>query len=423
MKKVICLLLACLMAFGCLAGCSGDKATEEPSGSTGTTNTNTDTESTDTETSDTDSTDEAPAADGSSAASGTFNIGVIGPLTGGAAIYGTAVANAAQLAADEINAMGGIQFNVMTEDDANVAETSVNAYNTLKDQGMQILLGTVTTTPCIAVASETNTDRIFTLTPSASSTDVLAGKDNVFQVCFTDPNQGLKSAQYIAENDLGTNIGIIYKNDDAYSTGIYESFVAESEAQGLNIAYTGVFQEATQTDFSVQLTEAQAADVDLLFLPIYYTPASVILRQASDMGFAPTFFGVDGMDGILTVEGFDTSLAEGVMLLTPFSAYSDDEASQAFTEKYQEQFGELPNQFAADAYDGMYILKAAIEQAGVTADMSAEEICEALLAVMPELSVTGLTSGGGEMTWQATGEVDKEPLAAVIEDGVYVMMG
>ena len=419
MKKVICLLLACLMAFGCLTACGSDTTTEPSTDSTG----STDTGATDTDAAADTGSEEDAGTTGGGTASGTFKIGVIGPTTGGAAIYGSAVANAAQLAAEEINALGGIQFEVQPEDDANVVETSVNAYNTLKDWGMQILLGTVTTAPCIAVAAETNADRIFTLTPSASSTDVLSGRDNVFQVCFTDPNQGLKSAQYIAENSLGENIGIIYKNDDAYSTGIYESFVAEAEAQGLNIAYTGVFQEGTQTDFSVQLTEAQAANVDLLFLPIYYTPASVILRQANDMGFAPTFFGVDGMDGILTVEGFDTSLAEGVMLLTPFSAYSEDEASQAFTAAYEERFGELPNQFAADAYDGMYILKAAIEAAGVTADMSPEEICEALIPVMPTISVSGLTSGGGEMTWQATGEVDKEPLAAVIENGVYVMMG
>ena len=407
MKKAICLLLACLMAFGCLTACSSGTDTTTPDTSSTTTDGGA-------------STDGADSGDTTSS-SAAFKVGVIGPLTGGAAIYGTAVANAAQLAVDEINAEGGIQFELKSEDDVNVAETSINAYNTLKDWGMQLLLGTVTTTPAIAVASEAYNDRIFMLTPSGSSTDILAGKDNVFQVCFTDPNQGMKSAQYIAEHDLGSSIGIIYQNDSAYSTGIFESFMEEAEAQGLKIVYTGVFQESTQTDFSVQLTEAQSAGADLLFLPIYYTPISVILTQAAAQNYSPLIFGVDGMDGILTVEGFDTSLAEGVMLLTPFSAYSSDEASQTFTEKYQEAYGELPNQFAADAYDGMYILKAAIEAAGVTPDMSAEEICEALIPAMATLSFTGLTSGGGEMTWSATGEVDKEPLAATIQDGVYVM--
>ena len=395
------------MAFGCLTACSSGTDTTTPDTSSTTTDGGA-------------STDGADSGDTTSS-SAAFKVGVIGPLTGGAAIYGTAVANAAQLAVDEINAEGGIQFELKSEDDVNVAETSINAYNTLKDWGMQLLLGTVTTTPAIAVASEAYNDRIFMLTPSGSSTDILAGKDNVFQVCFTDPNQGMKSAQYIAEHDLGSSIGIIYQNDSAYSTGIFESFMEEAEAQGLKIVYTGVFQESTQTDFSVQLTEAQSAGADLLFLPIYYTPISVILTQAAAQNYSPLIFGVDGMDGILTVEGFDTSLAEGVMLLTPFSAYSSDEASQTFTEKYQEAYGELPNQFAADAYDGMYILKAAIEAAGVTPDMSAEEICEALIPAMATLSFSGLTSGGGEMTWSATGEVDKEPLAATIQDGVYVM--
>jgi branched-chain amino acid transport system substrate-binding protein len=283
---------------------------------------------------------------------------------------------------------------------------------------MQILVGTVTTTPCIAVSAETNADRVFELTPSASSVDVIDGKDNMFQVCFTDPNQGTGSADYMAENYADAKIAVIYKNDDAYSQGIRDNFVSESEAKGLEIVYEGTFNESTQTDFSVQLTAAQSAGADMIFLPIYYQPASVILTQADQMGYTPTFFGVDGMDGILTQPGFDTTLAEGVLLLTPFSADAADERTQSFVAKYNDLYGETPNQFAADGYDCVYVIYEAIQAAGVTSDMSTEDICEALIAAMTTISVDGLTGSG--MTWAATGEVSKAPMAVVIKDGVYV---
>ena len=355
-------------------------------------------------------------------ATGTaFKVGVIGPLTGGAAIYGTCVANSAQIAVDEINALGGdIQFELMTEDDVNDAETSVNAYNALMDEGMQILVGTVTTQPALSVVPLTYDDRVFTLTPSASGDDVIENNDNVFQICFTDSNQGSRSAQYIDEHFPDAKIGIIYKNDEQYSQGIRDNFVAEAETRGMDIVYEGTFTEASQTDFNVQLAAAQSAGADLLFLPIYYTPASAILTQANAMGYAPTFFGVDGMDGILTAENFDASLAEGVYLLTPFSADAEDEATQNFVAEYQEAYGEIPNQFGADAYDAIYTLYQAIQAAGVTADMSTEEICDALIEVMPTLSVTGLTSAGSEMTWDANGAVSKDPTAVIIENGTYV---
>ena len=353
----------------------------------------------------------------------SFKVGVIGPLTGDAAIYGTCVANSAQIAVDEINALGGdIQFELMTEDDVNDAETSVNAYNALMDDGMQLLVGTVTTQPALSVVPLAYEDRVFTITPSASGDDVIAinDNDNVFKICFNDSNQGSSSAQYIDENFENPQIAIIYKNDDQYSIGIRDNFKAEADARGMSIVYEGTFTTASQTDFNVQLAAAQSAGADLLFLPIYYTPASAILTQANTLGYKPTFFGVDGMDGILTAKNFDASLAEGVYLLTPFSADAEDEMTQNFVTKYQEAYGETPNQFGADAYDAIYTLYQAIQAAGVTADMSNEEICDALIEVMPTLAVTGLTSAGSEMTWDANGAVSKDPTAVIIENGTYV---
>ena len=362
------------------------------------------------------------ADSGETAEGGTLKIGGIGPLTGDNAAYGLAVQRGAQIAVDEINAEGGI--NGMTvefsmEDDVSDAETSVNAYNSLKDWGMQMLLGTVTSAPCIAVVAETADDNMFQLTPSGTAVECLGDAGNAFRVCFSDPSQGTASADYISENSLGENIGIIYNSSDPYSTGIYENFVSEATSLGMSIVAEEAFTDDSKSDFSVQLQKCQDAGADLLFLPIYYQEASLILQQASNMGFAPSFFGVDGMDGVLTVENFDTSLAEGVMLLTPFAANSEDENVQAFVSAYQEQYGETPIQFAADAYDGIYAIKLAAEQAGITADMSVSDICDAMKTAMTEIELVGVT---GTIRWTEDGEPDKEPMAVVIENGEYVTM-
>ena len=364
---------------------------------------------------------DAPAASSGDASAASFKLGSTGPITGDAAIYGQAVMNACQIAVDEINAAGGINgypVEFKFEDDVADGETAVNAYNTLMDWGMQALVGTVTSGACIAVSSKVYEDRVFALTPSASSTDVTAGKDNMFQLCFADPNQGSGSAVYMSANMADAKIAVIYRNDDAYSQGIRDTFVTEAANLGLDVVYEGTFTADTATDFSVQLTAAQSAGADLVFLPIYYQPASVILSQADAMGYEPTFFGVDGMDGILTMEGFDASLAEGVMLLTPFSADAEDELTKNFVAEYQKRHGETPNQFAADGYDCIYAMKQALEAAECTPDMSAEEICEAMIAQFTSMSFDGLT--GTDMTWSEVGEVSKMPTAVVIENGVYV---
>ena len=347
----------------------------------------------------------------------TLKIAHIGPQTGGAAVYGLATYRGAQIAADEINAQdNGFTIELLNEDDTHDAEKAVNAYNSVMEKGAQMIVGTTTTAPCIAVGAKAYEERVFMLTPSASSTDVTADKDNVYQVCFTDPNQGSASAAVINEKKLGTKIAVIYNNADAYSTGIYQTFVQKAGELGMEIVSTTTFTDET-TDFSVQVADAQKNGADLVFLPIYYTPASQILIAANSIGYAPTFFGVDGMDGILTMEGFDAKLAEGVMLLTPFVADATDEATVSFVTKYQELYNEVPNQFAADGYDCVYALVAAAEKAGVQTGEAAEDICDRMIEAMQQITVDGLT---GTMTWSANGEVDKVPTAMIIRNGAYV---
>ena len=347
-----------------------------------------------------------------------LKIGVIGPFTGGAAIYGLACQYGAQVAMDEINAQGGMQIKLLCEDDVHDPDLSKNAYNKVMEDGAQMIAGTTTTKPCIEVGAVANEERVFMLTPSASSEDVINGKDNVFQVCFTDPNQGKASAQFIAEHELATKIAIIYNNSDPYSTGIYQTFADKAGELNLEIVSVSTFKDG-EVDFSVAVSDAKDAGADLVFLPIYYEPASLILAKAKDLDYAPVFFGVDGMDGILTLEGFDTSLAEGVFLLTPFAADADDERTQTFVESYKALTGEIPNQFAADAYDAVYALYTASVNAGIDGNTAYDQACEMLIEqfTSPDFSIVGLT---GEMTWDASGAVSKTPKAVVIQDGAYV---
>ncbi len=349
-----------------------------------------------------------------------FYIGGIGPISGGAAVYGQNVKNGAELAVKEINAAGGIngkQIEFKFEDDEHDAEKAVNAYNTLKDWGMQILMGTVTSNPCKAVAAETVKDNMFQLTPSGSSPDCIVN-DNAFQVCFSDPNQGIASAAYIGTKGLASKVAVIYDSSDVYSSGIYEKFASEAKNQSFEIVVAEAFTADSKSDFFVQIQKAKDAGAELVFLPIYYSEATLILTQAASLDYKPVFFGCDGLDGILGVENFDTTLAEGVMLLTPFAADAQDEDTKKFVADYKAAYNDTPNQFAADAYDAIYIIKAAIENGKVTPDMKVKEIGDSLKAAMTQISVDGLTGAG--MTWAATGEVNKAPMAVVIKDGGYV---
>jgi len=412
-KKLLSALLSVAMVASLLVGC-GDKAAE-----------NTDNGANEAaENADNEGAEEGGTSEGTGDFAGVIKIGGIGPTTGGAAVYGNAVKNAAQIAVAEINAAGGAngyELVLNFQDDECDAEKAVNAYNTLKDWDMQILMGTVTSGCCLAVQDVASQDNMFLLTPSGSAVECISG-DNAFRVCFSDPNQGAASAKYIGENGLAEKVAVIYDSSDIYSSGIYEKFAAEAANQPFEIVAAEAFTADNKTDFNTQLQKAQEAGADLVFLPIYYTEASLILAQADKMGFAPKFFGCDGLDGILQVENFDASLAEGVMLLTPFAADATDEMTQKFVTAYKDAYGETPNQFAADAYDAIYIIKAAVEEAGVTGDMDASETCDKLKEVMPTITVKGLTDAGEGITWTADGEPNKAPRAVVIENGAYVSM-
>ncbi len=402
MKRFAACLLAALMVVA-MAACSGNnnQQSSTPGGNAG---------------NSTSAGNDAPAG------TVTIKVGGIGPLTGDLAQYGTATEWGAQVAVDEINALNGpIRLEYDFQDDTGVAETGVAAYNSLKDWDVDVIYGTTTTAPCVAVASETFADRYFQLTPSASSPDVTAGKDNAFQMCFTDPGQGVAAANYLKDNNLGTKIGVIYNNGDAYSTGIAQAFAEKAKELGLDVVATQTFPADTTTDYTVQLNACKDAGADLVFLPIYYTPASLILAQAKQMSYAPIFFGADGMDGMLDMEGFDKSLAEGLMLMTPFNASAADSRTTTFVESYKKlSGGVLPNQFAADGYDCMYAIYEACCQIEGVGEMDHSQLCDALIALFTSgtFKVDGLTGTG--MTWLESGEISKDPVVVKVENGAYI---
>ena len=388
MKKVLAMLMAALMVAAMFTGCSSSK----------------------------------PATETTAAAAGTVKIGMSGPLTGGASAYGLAVKAGMEVAVEEINAKGGLQIEFNAQDDEADGEKAVSAYNVLKDWGMQVMAGQVTTGSALAVAPESTDDNMFNLTPSASAESLALSGANIYQMCFTDPNQGASAAELVSTKALGTKVGVIYDSSDDYSSGLYKGFSDKAAELGLEIVATTSFTADNKADLSTQVTQCQDAGADLVFLPIYYTEAAQILSYANKIGYAPKFFGCDGMDGILTVEGFDTTLAEGLVLMTPFDANASDEATQSFVAKFKEKMdGLVPNQFAADGYDVIYALYNAMTAAGITGSESASEICTALEAQFATMTIDGLTGTG--MHWDENGMISKAPAAVVIENGVYVPMG
>lgn len=357
-----------------------------------------------------------------SSGSDVIKLGCSGPLTGGAAVYGTAVKVSAEIAVEEINALGGLQFEFNMQDDEADAEKATTAYGVLTDWGMQASLFTVTSGSGAAVAPLYNDDNIFALTPSGSSTALVYSDDmnypTNFQMCFTDPNQGIASANYLAEKFADETIAVIYKNDDVYSAGVYDKFMAQAGEVGIEPVYKGTFDDSNASDFNVQLTQAKDAGATLVYLPIYYQPAALILQQADQMGYSPIFVGIDGMDGVLDQLGDQKALAEGVYLLTPFAADAQDEKTANYVAKYVERTGEIPNQFGADAYDCVYALYQAMTTAGVDPSWSTDDITAALIEQFTTMTFDGVT--GLNMTWSENGEVSKAPKAVIIKDGVYV---
>ncbi len=362
----------------------------------------------------------ACSSSGSSADSTKMLVGGIGPLSGNYANYGTSVRNGAQLAVDEINAAGGVNgmtFVLDFQDSAADPDSAVAAYGKLMDNGMNLSLGCVLSGECASVVAAAKADGIPVLTPSASADNILKDSSTAFRVCFKDSAQGTASANYIADNNMASKVAVFYQSDIDYSVGLYDAFVEQCGARGIEIVEVQTFTTDTSTDFSTQINAIKDSGVDVVFIPIYAAEAASLLTQAKGkLADGTIFFGCDGLDGILTKVA-DPAHAENVMMLTPFAADAPAANVQAFVSAYETAFGATPDQFAANAYDAIYAYKAAIEHAGVTESTDAD-LYSKIVAAMTEITVSGVT---GEMTWTADGETSKAAQAMIIHDGVATL--
>jgi len=388
MKKIFALALAAMMVAALFAGCA-------PSGG---------------------------SASGYTAKNTEYVIGVSGPLTGAAAIYGQAVANSAQIAVDEINAAGGlngIKFKLIATDDMHDPTKVSTNYSSMLESGMQLSLGTVTTGPGLEFKNLSKEDNVFFLTPSASGDDIPTN-DNGYQMCFADGNQGKVAADFVNQNFSGQTIGAFYKSDEDYSKGIYEQFKANLDAS-VTVVETS-FSDANTTDFSAQIDTLK--DCKFIFMPTYYTPASLFMTQAKDIIAADAvYYGCDGFDGIDSIEGFDiTAVPQSVTMLSHFNSKAEEGPAKEFIDKYVEKYGaDTLNQFGASAYDCIYALYGAMQKAieagkEIPVTISASDMCEILKAEFSGGYTVEDAVTGESITWEASGYVNKTAIQYVIKE-------
>jgi branched-chain amino acid transport system substrate-binding protein len=351
-----------------------------------------------------------------------FIIGLSGPLTGAAAMYGNAVANGAQMAVDEINAAGGIngiKFKLVVTNDENDATKIATNYTSMLEAGMQVSLGTVTSKPGLEFSNLSAEDNVFFLTPSASADDIPA-KANGYQMCFADGNQGQVAADYVNANFAGQTIGVFYKSDEPYSNGIYQQFSAHLD-KSVTVVKTS-FTDANTTDFATQIDTLK--NCGFIFMPIYYTPASLFMQQAKDiMNPSAVYYGCDGFDGIDNIKGFDiTAIPQEVTMLSHFNSKATEGPAKEFIDKYLAKYGsDTLNQFGASAYDCVYAIYGAMKKAvaggaKIPATISASDLCNILKAQFEGgFSMDGAVTGQ-HIAWEKSGYVNKIAIKYIIKE-------
>ena len=351
-----------------------------------------------------------------------FVIGVSGPLTGGAAMYGIAVKNSAQMAVDEINANGGlngVKFKLIATDDMHDATKVSTNYSSMLESGMQVSLGTVTTAPGLEFKNLANDDNVFFLTPSASG-DKIPEFENGYQMCFADGNQGKVAADFVNSKYDGQTIGVFYKSDEDYSKGIFKQF-KENLSSSISIVETS-FTEANATDFSVQIDTLK--NCKFIFMPTYYGPASTFMQQAKDILAADAvYYGCDGFDGIDNIDGFDiNTIPQKVTMLSHFNSKATDGAAKTFIDKYVAKFGkDTLNQFGASAYDCVYAIYGAMKKAidsgkKIDVTISASDLCDILKEQFQGGYALENAVTGDKITWDKNGYVNKSAIQYVIKE-------
>lgn len=303
-----------------------------------------------------------------------ITLGLIGPLTGSLAVYGTHNERGVQLAIDEINAAGGVtlsdgtyQLAVETRDDQGDTTECVNAMNALISEGIQLVVGSATSGCTSAITSIANSEGVVLITPSGTADSLTTAMDYVFRTCFRDSFQGELAAQYVADEGY-TKVGIVYCSADTYSSGLRDAFTTACESRGIDIVAEESVASMTEVDYTNQFNQMVSAGAELVFTPFYYdVMGPYVIPQARSVGFDGVLLGADGVDNTETTipEGTDLSAYNNVMFVNHYSPdLATSDVSVNFVKSYEAAYGESPNNFDALAYDAVYVLKDAMEACG-----------------------------------------------------------
>ena len=346
-KKLLAMLLALSMVFA-LAACGGGG--DEPSSG-------------------------SDAPEGGGATGDTLTIGMIGPITGSYATYGTAMQEGLELAVEEINAAGGIcGMTVETQimDDQGDATEALNAFNTLVSNGVSIIVGSATSGCTSAITDAANEEGVVLITPSATADNITTEDDYVFRACFKDSLQGDIAAAFVAEEGI-TKVGTIGCSADTYSQGLVDSFTAACEKRGIEVVAAESTATMNAQDFTNQFTAMVNAGAELVYAIYYYDAVGpFLISQARAAGFDGIIMGADGFDGSLgyVSEGTDYSAFNDVVWTNHYDPSDESGAVQEFVAAFEAKFGTTPISFSALTYDCVSMIKQAAEAAG-SADASA----------------------------------------------------
>jgi len=328
-----------------------------------------------------------------------ITIGVMGPLTGGAAVYGNAVVNGAMLYIDQVNAAGGIngkQIKAIKMDEKGDATEAVNVYTKMLDEGITGLIGDVTTGPTLAVVAESQEANMPMVTGSATAEAVTYDAEtdtvfsNVFRTTFTDPYQGQRMADFAWEVMGKKTAAVLYASGNDYAEGLYKNFVDQFTANGGTVVAEEAYVEG-DADFNAQLTNIKGKNPEVVFLPNYYQDNGMILGQARGLGIDVPFIGGDGWDGIVTTSERYAEAAElaGCYFCANYAPGADAE----FESSYEKAYGEAyPNGFAPLGYDAAVALLYGIEKAEAAGlEAGSDEYKQAVIDGIKNGEIKGVT--------------------------------
>lgn len=307
----------------------------------------------------------APSGIGQTA-SGEVVLGAYMPNTGPFATFGQSSTKAMRLAAEEINAAGGVLGNrikLIVEDDQCKPEEAANAAQKLIQQDQVLcVVGEVASSNSLAAAPICQSAQTPMVTPSSTNPAVTQTGDYVFRVCFTDDFQGLVMSQF-AVQDLKAKTAVIFSDVASdYSKGLSKIFRETFTADGGQILAEESYNQGDK-DFRAQLTKFKALDPDVMYIPGYYGEVALILSQANQLGLEATPIGGDGWDSPKLVE-IAGKAAEGGCFSNHYSKDDPNPVVQEFVRNFQAKYNEVPDALAACAYDAIRIVAQAIESAG-----------------------------------------------------------